>query len=172
MDADYSLEVTQIAWLRDLARAGAGGSPAERPALGMGGMGMFGALSSVSRVSLKSLEARIEDRGMVERGIALYKRHNIALDVEGGSAKSQRDKAFEQDIQAWETSCRTQGMALMTMKPERTCRAVARFLSGDEDTLRLSVQPKNPVSAETIMQFIFARTPSSAAEMLNAQVKS
>ena len=170
LDADYSLEVTQIAALRGLPQIG--GSAANMGAMGMGGMGMFGALASLSRVSLKSLEARIEDRGMVERGIALYKRHNIPLDADAGSAKSQRDKAFEQDLKAWEDSCRMQGPAMLTQDPRQTCLAAARFLSGDKDTLRLSVKPKNPVSAEQLMGLMFGRAPASAASMLNAEVKS
>jgi len=32
-----------------------------------------------------------KDRGMIARGVAPYKRHNIVLDAEGGSMKSQQN---------------------------------------------------------------------------------
>lgn len=176
LNLDYRLDVTQIAPLRDLSMLGRG-------AQGMGGLGavggrsmgalsMLGAVSALGRISLKSMEARLEDRGMVERGIVLYKRHNIALQTDGDSVKSQRNKAFEQHMQTWETACRTQGLALLTIDPEQACRATARFLSGDKDTLRLSAEPKKPVSAEQIMGMLFGRSSAAAASLLNAQVKS
>lgn len=187
MNLDYRLEVTQIGPLRDLARVA--GSSRELSMLGQGALDMSGlgvsvggrsmgplnmisAMSALSRISLKSMDARLEDRGMIERGIVLYKRHNVPLKADGDSIKSQRNKAFEQHMQAWEASCRTQGPALMTLNPEQTCRATARFLSGDKDTVRLLVEPKSPVSAEQIMGVFFGRSSAAAASLFNAQVKS
>lgn len=172
LDAEYRMRVTQIGALRDLARAANSGGANELSALGMGGMGIFGALSSLSRISLASLEAKVEDRGMVERGITLYKRHNVPLQVDGGSARSQRNKAFEQSIETWQADCQRNGVALLTQSPEKSCRAAARFLSGDKRTLHLTVSPKTPVSVEQLTKVLFGRPSPAAASLLNAELGS
>jgi len=129
-------------------------------------------------IRLKALDVKLEDRGMVKRGIALYKRHNIALDADGGSIKSQQNKGFEEAIHALQASCRKNQMALRTKDAEQTCRALARFLSNDKDTLRVSVSPKTPVPfvqvlAEYIpMYAFFSDGPPVSAQVLNVEVKS
>jgi len=129
-------------------------------------------------IHLKALDMKLEDRGMVKRGIALYKRHNIALDADGGSVKSQQNKAFEEAINVLQTSCRKNQMALRTKDAEQTCRALARFLSNDKNTLRVSVSPKAPVPfvqalAEYVPIFAFFSDSSPvSAQVLNVEVKS
>jgi len=126
-------------------------------------------------IRLKSLDAKLEDRGMVKRGIALYKRHNTVLDAEGGSIKSQQDKGFEQTLQSLEAMCRKNHMALNTKDAEQTCHALARFIANDKDTLRISVAPKDPVAIGQILAAyfpFFSDDSLLSLRELNIEVKS
>jgi len=183
LDVDYHMQLTQIGALRELARAAvAAEAPAARAPRGRStnpsAFGTTQGMPDWTATHLKALDVKLKDRGMVKRGIALYKRHNIALDAQGGSIPSQQKQGFAQAIQALETACRKDPMALATQNAEQTCRALTRFLSDEKDTLRVSAAPKTPVPiVQALAAYIpvlafFSDAPPLSAQVLNVEVTS
>jgi len=169
LDVDYHMQLTQIGALRELARG-----RSTKPSA----FGTTPDMPDWTTIHLKALDVKLKDRGMVKRGIALYKRYNIALDAQGGSISSQQKQGFAQAIQTLETDCRKYPMALATQNAEQTCRALTRFLSDEKDTLRVSAAPKTPVPiVQALAAFIpvlafFGDAPPLAAQGLNVEVTS
>jgi len=180
LNVDVHMALTRIDALRTLTRAAVA---ADAPARGARRSAantrrLAQDVLDWTAIHLKALDAKLEDRGMIKRGIALYKRHNIALDVDGGSVKSQQNKEFAQIIQNLETRCRKDKAALRTKDAEQTCRALARFLSNDKNTLRVSMAPRDPVPlVQALAEYIpvlafFSDAPSLPTRVLNVEVKS
>jgi len=180
LDVDYRMQLTKISALREVVQATVSAYAPQRAARGASAnlRGRARAMSDWTNIHLKTLDVKVVDRGMVKRGIALYKRHNIALDVDGGSIKAQQNKGFTQAIQDLESGCRKDQIALRTKDAEQTCRALARFLSNEKDTLRVSIAPRNPVPiAQALVGYIpmlafFSNAPPLSAQVLNVEVKS
>jgi len=180
LDVDYHMQLTQIGALRELVRAAlAADTPAARGrSTNPRAFGTTPDMPDWTSIHLKALDVKLKDRGMVKRGIALYKRYNIALDAQGGSISSQQKQGFAQAIQTLETDCRKYPMALATQNAEQTCRALTRFLADEKDTLRVSAAPKTPVPiVQALAAFIpmlafFGDAPPLAAQALNVEVTS
>ncbi|MGO3889707.1 MAG: hypothetical protein ACTJHW_01915 [Paenalcaligenes sp.] len=164
-DLDFKVSMTEIGALQSLANG-------QLPADAMMGFGIMGPLQMLSRISIKELDIKVKDRGLMERGIALHKRYNMPVQIGEGSAKSQREKAFEQEAEEMMTQCRSEGFALMTQDPEASCKAVVRFATGDKSTLRITMDPKTPVSIERIASALFGRPNPSMTSALNAEIRS
>jgi hypothetical protein len=175
VDFDFHLELTQIKVLREMGQAaGAAGQAGLGSMGGMGGMGLFALLALGEQVQLKSLQSSVKDRGAVERGIALYKRHNVPVSVDGGSLASQRDKGFAQRVLDIKAGCMREGPALLSKDPKGSCDAVTEFLSGKEDSLRVSIQPKTPMPISKAAEALMGRggRPGEGAALLNVQIGS
>jgi len=176
LDVDYRMQLTQIVALRELARAATtANTPATRAPRAFGNLQR---LSNLTTIHVKALDVKLKDRGMVKRGMALYKRHNITLDPQGGSIKSQQNQGLTQEIQILEANCRKNPAALATNNAEQTCRAFTRFLANEKDTLRVAAAPKTPVPiGQALVTYIpilafFVDAPPLSAQVLNVEVTS
>lgn len=169
VNISQSMTISRIGALRQLAQGGGLQGQAQQ-GFGLGGFGLLGALSSLSAISLNALEVEVEDRGMVARGIALFKRHNIPVTYEGGSLSSQRNKGFEAALKTWQGECEREGVMQLTRDVAKTCKVLAGFLGGDRDSVTLNMKPDTPVSVEQLTKLLFGRPGPSAAAMLKAEV--
>jgi len=167
LNLDFDVQLTRIGALRALART----------AQSKGFEAQAQLLSDLTTISIKSMDLKLEDRGMMKRNVTLYKRYNTTLTPDGGSVAAQQDKAFAQKIKTQEDACRRAPM-LRTKDTEQTCRAITRFLANEKDTLHASIAPKAPVPLGQVLGqvpmigWVFGRGQPVSAQALNLEVKS
>jgi len=203
MDVDVTMQLGRIGALRELIRVAAnmGNDLDDLNAMMNSPLGSFNARNpragrtaaqpdwtSLTSLHIKAFEVKLRERGMVKRSVALQKRYNIPLDPNGGSIKSQQNKAFEQEMKDEEASCRrdkNHPLFRGVKNLEQTCRAIMRFMSNDKDTLRVSIKPRTsvpfvqiPLVAQFLDEFVpgfsglSRRVQPVSAQVLNLEVDS
>ncbi|WP_322999232.1 hypothetical protein [Castellaniella sp.] len=186
------LELARIADLMRAVHAFADDSSDGRssPGRGMGGMrgagGMPG-LSDLARlgsplmllglvgpqlgdVALHRASLDFQDQGYVKRTIAILQRSRFRVVPGKGDAAKQREVQFKQFADDTLKDCQQQGDDLKSVvQGGIDCDDVLGFLTGDEDRLRLTLEPQRPVPILDLIQ-AGMRNPEQAARMLNIKV--
>ncbi|TVT49862.1 MAG: hypothetical protein FHP94_06065 [Denitromonas halophila] len=176
---DLALErVAALARLSDggaapsaFAMPGAGGPRGRRggppPGLGMA----FQMLESMGEVRLKQLEAALRDDGYIKRSIALHKRYAIPVLPTEGKAATQRDARFKSDIDAAQRDCEKDLPVTDVGDRKKACATLIEFISGEDDSIRLTLSPERSVSLSELMEQAM-QAPARLAPLLRPEIGS
>ncbi|MBT0961468.1 hypothetical protein [Denitromonas iodatirespirans] len=146
-------------------RRGRGGGPP--PGLAMA----LQMLESIGEVRLKHLEAALRDDGYIKRSIALHKRYGIPVSPADGSAAAQRDKRFQADIGNARGDCEKDLPVDDVGDRKKACATLIQFVSGEEDSIRLTLKPQRPVSFSEVFEQAM-KAPARLAPLLRPEIDS
>lgn len=150
LNAELSLALERVNGAVALAEDGA--------ALGaLGMMGIMGmgridrALAPLAQMRITAGSLSLKDDGYVKRSIELYKRYNIPAVPGDGNPDKQRGKQFEKFVNDAKKKCIQQNALSGFKDNEDACEAIANFASGEDSTIKLSLNPRNGVSVAEML---------------------
>lgn len=149
LNAELNLKLERMRDAVDVIGTLSSGESFVLMAMGMGGAG--NALASLAAVQIKSGDLTIKDDGYVKRSIELYKRYNVPVVPDKGSANKQRDNNFETMVSDSKKQCIDRKWFEGFDDNKDACKALANFASGEDKTAKLELNPRKPVAVAEII---------------------
>ncbi|HWV09483.1 MAG TPA: hypothetical protein VN156_08075 [Pseudomonas sp.] len=126
---------------------------------------------SLERAEIGSIRVSLQDRGMLERSIALHQRYNTPLDPTAGSADKQRRAHYEQLVADTVKNCERESRDL-PKGMDNGCELVSKVMLGKVDGVELIMEPKESVRLTDLAKLDDARSGKRVLERLNPQLDS
>jgi len=125
-------------------------------------------LAAMYSISLNSLEARINNYGLVEQLTSEFKQHmeNIPNNPASGSIEQAREEAFLKVVQDIQGACHNGVQSL-----KQSCQTLADFILGKQNSVQLTAKPAQPVSLKQFDNAMNAGEAASIVQLLGIQIK-
>lgn len=130
-----------------------------------------GLAESIERAEIVSIQFSLQDRGMVERSIALQQRYNTPLDPTAGSADKQRSEHYEKLVERTVNDCESERRD-MPESLSNSCELLGKVMLGKVSGVELSIEPKESVRIADLTKLTNARQGKRVLDRLNPQLDS
>ncbi|MBU1332289.1 MAG: YdgA family protein [Gammaproteobacteria bacterium] len=126
---------------------------------------------SIERAELANVRVSLQDRGMLERSIALYQRYNTPLDPTAGSADSQRSEHYAKMVERTVKNCQRESKDL-PKSMDSSCDLLEDVLMEKVSGIVLSIEPTESVRLSDLAKLDNARQGKRVLERLNPELES
>lgn len=130
-----------------------------------------GLAESIERAELASVKFNVQDRGMLERSIALQQRYNTPLDPTAGSADKQRSEHYEKLVERTVKNCEDERQD-MPESLRNSCEVLGDIMLGKAGGVELSIEPKESVRIADLTKLANTRQGKRILERLNPQIET